>query len=87
MVRKQIQVASDLLRRVNKGRGKGTTLWNVVQPYLVYPGVLLLVVALGLRQPLWFFLEELQSVQQVVQGGLRLGSARRRPLALVLHTH
>lgn len=40
--------------------------------HLVYPGVFLLAIKLGLRQPLRLLLQHLQSVQQLLQGGLIL---------------
>lgn len=40
--------------------------------HLVYPGVFLLAIKLGLRQPLRLLLQHLQGVQQLLEGGLIL---------------
>lgn len=55
--------------------------------HLVYPGVFLLAIKLGLREPLRFLLQHLQGVQQLLQGGLILPPTGHSSVPLLLRTH
>lgn len=55
--------------------------------HLVYPGVFLLAIKLGLRQPLRLLLQHLQSVQQLLQGGLILPPTGHGSVPWLLWTH
>lgn len=55
------------------------------RPHLIDPGVFLFAVTLWFRQPLGLLLQQLQGVQQLVEGGLRQSPAGRGSLPVVLH--
>lgn len=55
--------------------------------HLVYPGVFLLAIKLGLRQPLRLLLQHLQGVQQLLQGGLILPPTGHGSVPWLLRTH